>query len=136
MKLDRFSFAFTAFQTEINDYIDDVMTGKAGVGGMNCKDRQGNAALCNGPYRNLGDVEIKGFEAVMTAAVNNWDARLTYARSDSEFTKVNHNSNYADNNYVVGQSLDDEVGDSISFRLHAVTTGSISKLDDSVRVRS
>lgn len=117
MKLDRFGFAFTAFQTEINNYIDDVMTGKAGVGGMNCKDRQGNAALCNGPYRNLGDVEIKGFEAVMTAAVSNWDARLTYARSDSEFTKVNHNSNYADNNYVVGQSLDDEVGDSISFNL-------------------
>ncbi|USD39345.1 TonB-dependent siderophore receptor [Ferrimonas sp. SCSIO 43195] len=91
---DSIGFSFNAFQTEIDDYIDDTMTGKASL------------------YSNLGDVEIVGFESVLNVRRGDLSGRLTYSRSDSEFTSV-----HPDSGVVPGQSLEDEVGDSISFNL-------------------
>jgi hemoglobin/transferrin/lactoferrin receptor protein len=92
--LDQFGFSFTAFQTDINDYIDDVWTGKSQF------------------IYNDGDVKIQGFESVVNMTYSDFSGRVTYAKSDSEFTSVKPGGRY-----VVGQSLDDEVGDSISVNL-------------------
>lgn len=61
---------------------------------------------------NQGDVKILGFESVLNFNYSDLAGRLTYAKSDSEFTSVGPGSDY-----VVGQALDNEVGDSISFNL-------------------
>ncbi|MGL6312676.1 TonB-dependent receptor domain-containing protein [Vibrio sp. WXL103] len=92
--LDSFGASLTVFKTEIDDYIDDVMTGKSSI------------------YVNEGDVEIQGFEAIVNARVGALGGRLTYAKSDSEFTRL-----IEDSSRLIGQSLDDAVGDSISLNL-------------------
>ncbi|WP_321285102.1 TonB-dependent receptor domain-containing protein [uncultured Vibrio sp.] len=92
--LDTLGFSFTAFETHIDDYIDDTMTAKAST------------------YSNEGDVEIQGFESVLNMRKGDVSGRVTYSHSDSEFVNVNSSSSY-----VVGQSLDDEVGDSISLNI-------------------
>lgn len=92
--LDQFGFSFTAFQTDINDYIDDVWTGKSKF------------------VDNEGDVRIQGFESVVNMSYSDFSGRVTYAKSDSEFVSVKQGGRY-----VVGQSLDDEVGDSVSVNL-------------------
>lgn len=96
MGLDQFGFSFTGFQTDINDYINDIMTGKAGMRGP-------------GAVMNEGDVKITGFESVVNMNRGNFSGRFTYARSVSEFTSVKSGSAF-----VKGQALDDSVGDSIS----------------------
>lgn len=80
--LDRLSFSFTYFQTDIDDYIDD-----------------GSNALAN-----IGDYRIKGFETSLGLTKGNFDASLTYSRSDSE-------------NDETGVPLGRQVGDSISLGL-------------------
>ncbi|EDP57803.1 TonB-dependent receptor [Vibrio sp. AND4] len=95
--LDTLGFSLTVFNTQINDYIDDTMTGKASP---------------TKPYRNLGDVDIVGFESAMILQRDQFNGRLTYAHSDSEFKNVALNSGLEK-----GQSLEDEVGDSISLNL-------------------
>ncbi|QIZ77933.1 TonB-dependent receptor domain-containing protein [Ferrimonas lipolytica] len=92
--LDRFGFSTTVFQTNVDDYIDDAMSGKASL------------------YSNLGDYENSGYEIVFNASKGNLSSRLTYSASDSEFTRVE-----ADSGLIKGESLPDEVGDSISFNL-------------------
>ncbi|MGL6257928.1 TonB-dependent receptor domain-containing protein [Vibrio sp. WXL103] len=93
--LDAFGTSLTVFKTELNDYIDDVMTGKVSL------------------YDNAGDAEIIGMEAVVNARYSNLSGRLTYAKSESEFTSVADGSSI-----VLGQALDDAVGDSISLNLN------------------
>ena len=97
MDLDQFGLSLTVFNTQIDDYIDDTMTGKAS------EDK---------PYRNLGDVDIVGFESAMTFQREQLNGRLTYSHSDSEFTQVAQ-----DSGLEKGQSLDDEVCDSVSIIL-------------------
>lgn len=80
--LDRLAFSFTYFQTDIDDYIDD-----------------GSTALAN-----IGDYRIKGFETSLGLTKGNFDASLTYSRSDSE-------------NDQTGVPLGRQVGDSISLGL-------------------
>ncbi|MGX9459721.1 TonB-dependent receptor domain-containing protein [Shewanella sp. A14] len=99
MGLDLLGFSFTGFETHIDNYIDDVMTGKAGM-----KDDLS--------YRNYGDIEIVGFESVLNMRRGGVNARLSYAHSDSEFTRVD-----SDSSFVVGQAVDDEVGDSLAFNV-------------------
>lgn len=84
MNLDNFSAGLTVFRTRINDYIDD----------------EGRTASFN----NIGNYDIEGFEAVVAMSKGNLDARLTYARSESE-------------NRVSGAPLGRQVGDSISLGL-------------------
>ena len=100
INLDSFAFSFTLFKTEIDDFIDDSRTGKAGSRGR-------------GPYSNLGNVEIDGFESILSARKGNLSARLTYSKSDSEYTEV-----FEGSGMLLGQSLESEVGDSISFNLN------------------
>lgn len=95
--VDFFDASLTLFQTRIDNYIDDVMTGKVKPGQL---------------YSNSGDVEINGFEAVISASHGNLNGRLSYSRSDSRFTHINQGSAF-----VLGQAVDDEVGDSIAFTL-------------------
>lgn len=83
MNLDRLAFALTVFRTDIDDYIDD----------------EGTATLMN-----IGDYEVKGFETSLGMTKGNFDARLTYSRSESE-------------NKDTGEPLGRQVGDSISLGL-------------------
>jgi len=92
--LDQFGFSFTAFETHLDDTIDDTMTAKSST------------------YSNAGDVEVVGFESVMNMRSGNANASLSYSHSDSEYTSVT-----ASSGYVVGQAVDDEVGDSIALNL-------------------
>ncbi|WOT04395.1 TonB-dependent receptor domain-containing protein [Shewanella youngdeokensis] len=94
MGLDQLGFSFTVFETHIDDYINDTMTGKVST------------------YSNEGDVELVGYESEFNLRRGNLSARLSYSHSDSEFTKLNDNSSFA-----LGQAIDDEVGDSIAFNL-------------------
>lgn len=95
-RMDSFGFSITLFQTEINDYIDDISTGKTGI-------------------VNQGDVEIQGIESSVNARRGNYTGRLTYAHADTEFTSVSADGTAA--GIVVGESLEDEAGDSFSLNL-------------------
>lgn len=92
--LDQLGFSFTAFETHLDDTIDDTMTAKSST------------------YSNAGDVEVVGFESVLNMRSGNANASLSYSHSDSEYTRVE-----ADSGFVVGQAVDDEVGDSIALSL-------------------
>jgi hemoglobin/transferrin/lactoferrin receptor protein len=83
LNLDKVNFSLTVFRTDIDDFIDD----------------EGTSVLSN-----VGDYRIKGFETSIGMSEGNFDARLTYAKSESE-------------NKVTGAALDREVGDSISLGL-------------------
>ncbi|WP_413693666.1 TonB-dependent receptor domain-containing protein [Psychromonas sp. KJ10-2] len=95
--MDEFGFSVTLFETQIDDYIDNSITGKVGI-------------------ENLGDVQIRGVESSVNLRKGLFTSRLTYAHSDSEYTDVNESANAS---YVktVGQALDNEVGDSFSLNL-------------------
>ena len=95
--MDSVGFSATLFQTDIDDYIDNSITGKVGI-------------------ENLGDVQIRGIESSIYMRKDEFTSRLTYAHSDSEYTKVNTSANAS---YVKteGQALDNEVGDSFSLNL-------------------
>ncbi|WP_415900885.1 TonB-dependent receptor domain-containing protein [Neptuniibacter sp. QD48_11] len=80
--LDRLNFALTIFRTDVDDYIDD-----------------GSNAL-----QNIGDYRIQGFETSLGLSKGNFDARFTYAHSESA-------------NDVTDEPLGRQVGDSISLGL-------------------
>lgn len=81
--LDKLNFSLTLFRTDIDDFIDD----------------EGEGTL-----QNIGDYRLKGFEASVGLSKGNFDAQLSYARSDSE-------------NKDSGIALAREVGDSIALGL-------------------
>ncbi|MDN2663621.1 TonB-dependent receptor domain-containing protein [Psychromonas sp. 14N.309.X.WAT.B.A12] len=95
--MDTFGFSVTLFETQIDDYIDNSITGKVGI-------------------ENLGDVQIKGVESSVNMRKGQFTSRLTYSHSDSEYTDVNEDAN-SDYLKTVGQALDNEVGDSFSLNL-------------------
>lgn len=98
--LDSFGFSVTLFQTQINDYIDDIETGKSGI-------------------QNKGDVEIQGVEVSMNGRLGNVSSRLTYTHTDSEYTDVNEDfvARNRTSAAVLGESLEDSAGDSISLNI-------------------
>lgn len=81
--LDKLNFSLTLFRTDIDDFIDDEGAGT---------------------LQNIGDYRLKGFEASVGLSKGNFDAQLSYARSDSE-------------NKDSGVALAREVGDSIALGL-------------------
>ena len=89
MGLDRLAFTFNLFETRIEDYIDNWTIGK------------GNPV---GYYENSGDYDIDGFESSLSLRKAQFNARLSYSKSDSEHLKT-------------GEQLRYEVGDSIALNL-------------------
>lgn len=81
--LDRLNASLTLYTGEIENYIDD----------------EGNNSL-----ENLGDYDMDGYEAAVALSKGNFDARLSYAHSESE-------------NQVTGAPLGRQVGDSIALGL-------------------
>lgn len=81
--LDHLHASLTYFTGDIDDYIDD----------------EGNGSL-----ENVGDFDMDGFEAAVGLSKGELDARLSYARSESE-------------NKVTGEPLGRQVGDSIALGL-------------------
>lgn len=75
------------FHTVINDYIDD----------------EGNGA-----YDNIGDYDIKGFEASINGSYGELDGRLTYAQAESE---------NQDTNAPLGRAVGDSINFAVSYGL-------------------
>ncbi|MBU3021403.1 TonB-dependent receptor domain-containing protein [Aestuariibacter sp. A3R04] len=93
---DEFRVAFTAFKTEIDDYIEAVTYPDES---------------CEGCFEwddNIGTVEIDGFEASIFYALDAFNALLTFAKSDSE---LNDGSD-------TPTPLEREVGDSLGLTLN------------------
>ncbi|WP_083704762.1 TonB-dependent receptor domain-containing protein [Motiliproteus sp. MSK22-1] len=82
--LDRLNASFTLYTGEIENYIDD----------------EGNS----GSLENVGDYDMDGYEAAIALSKGNFDARLSYAHSESE-------------NQQTGTPLGRQVGDSIAVGL-------------------
>ncbi|MGB0664623.1 MAG: TonB-dependent receptor domain-containing protein [Pontibacterium sp.] len=98
---DQFDATATVFKTRINDYIDNWSIGKT------------NSTFNGYNYGNLGDVDITGVELTLGARKGAFDAKVSYSSSESEIVRVNANST----NYVVGDALRYDVGDSVAVSL-------------------
>ncbi|QSX34424.1 TonB-dependent receptor [Shewanella avicenniae] len=90
---DEIRLGFTAFQTQIDDYIEAVDYPLDDCTGRNCMEWD----------QNIGKVKIHGYEASAFYALNEFSTLVTYASSDS---KVH------DDGATGGEPLDREVGDS------------------------
>ena len=91
--LDRLGFSVNVFNTQIDDYIDNWSIGK------------GNRANPVGTYTNSGDYDIDGFESTLSLRKEQWSAKLTYSKSDSEHKETDESLRY-------------EVGDSMSLNVN------------------
>ncbi|WP_282166470.1 TonB-dependent receptor domain-containing protein [Shewanella japonica] len=87
--LDQLGFSLNLFKTEINDYIDNWSVGKGRP---------------IGEYTNFGDYDIEGFESTLNLRKDEFNARVTYSKSNSEHQET-------------GEALRYEVGDSASVTL-------------------
>ena len=98
---DEFRFAITRFDTTIEDYIDE-----ADYPNDDCTASRG----CPRWDVNVGEVEIDGYEASFLYAIDNFDALVTFADSDSKVVHYNEVTN--------NEPLSREVGDSSTVTLN------------------
>ncbi len=99
---DEFRVGFTAFKTEIDSYIEEVDYPEDDCTGRGCLTWD----------RNIGSVDIDGFEASVFYSLDVFNALVTYAKSDSEVK----------DSTAVTQPLDREVGDSMGLTLNYYLT--------------
>jgi hemoglobin/transferrin/lactoferrin receptor protein len=91
----RYGVNFTAFKTDINDYIIETY----------------NSTTSGYDIENNGDVEIKGVELSSTYSYQQFSGKLSYAKSDSEYVDTGEAVAHAN-----GVSID--MGDSIALTLN------------------
>ncbi|GGF73137.1 TonB-dependent receptor domain-containing protein [Alteromonas lipolytica] len=99
---DEFSTAVTVFRTEVDNYIEAVDYPEDECTGRGCLQWD----------RNIGTVEIDGFEASIFYAIGDFNALVTYAKSDSDIQDGS----------ATTAPLDREVGDSMGLTLNYYVT--------------
>ena len=100
---DEVKLGFTAFETQVDDYIEAVDYPLDDCNGRNCMEWD----------QNIGKVKIHGYEASAFYALNEFSTLITYASSDSKV----HNTGVTG-----GEPLEREVGDSASVTLKYFVT--------------
>ncbi|MCG8613332.1 MAG: TonB-dependent receptor [Pseudomonadales bacterium] len=95
---DRFAAGITLFQTDINDYIYDYATPPADVNARSWKD-------------NVGDMQIRGYEAYLGYDIGQLRALLTYSVAESDLEAFTQYAQFE------GARLDRQQGDTITMNL-------------------
>lgn len=113
MGLDRLAFTFNLFDTRIEDYIDNWAIGKGNPTGL---------------YSNSGDYDIDGFESTFSVRKAQFNARVSYSKSDSEQLETQEQLRYE-----VGDSIAVSLGyDLPEYDVNLNWTSLITRTDDSV----
>lgn len=92
---DHLSVGATLFNTDIDDYIYDYATPPAEVGGRSWKD-------------NIGDMNIKGYEAYINYNIGEFTSSITYSKAKSKL------SAFEQYNDLSGARLDRQQGDTLT----------------------
>lgn len=98
---DRFATGITIFQTDIEDYIYDYAPAPAATGARRWKD-------------NIGDMNLKGFEAYVGYDIGGLSVLLTYSEAESDLDAFD---DYAD---LDGARIDRQQGDTVSLSVDYV----------------